>query len=72
MYFLGTQSTLYYSGADLRRYNESVAYCEEQDGRLLRYGQMFVEVVRTCKQNTNLTIVWTGTPWYNKIREFYM
>jgi hypothetical protein len=66
------QSTLYYSGADRRGYSESVAYCEEQNGRLLRYGQMFVEVVRACEQNTKPIIVWTGTPWYNKIREFYM
>jgi hypothetical protein len=39
---LGTQSALYYSGTDLRRYTESVAFCEEQNGRLLRYGQLFV------------------------------
>ena len=71
-YVLGTQSTVYYSGADLRGYTESVAFCEEQNGRFLRYGQLFVEVVRTCEQNTNQIIVWTGTPWYKEIRELYM
>jgi hypothetical protein len=71
-YVLGTQSTVYYCGTDLRKYTESVTFCEEQNGRLLRYGQMFVEVVRTCEQNTKPIYVWTGTPWYKKIRELYM
>ncbi|XP_063438852.1 uncharacterized protein LOC134719835 isoform X2 [Mytilus trossulus] len=64
-----TTATLYYSDTDYKSYYQAEQFCNNVGGVLLRYGEKFSKVIRTCGKTQK--DVWTGKPWYLKWENCY-
>ncbi|CAG2224087.1 unnamed protein product [Mytilus edulis] len=64
-----TTATLYYSDTDNKSYYQAEQFCNNVGGVLLRYGERFSKVIRTCGKTRK--DVWTGKPWYLKWENCY-